>query len=184
MSLMDTIKQVLDEKIDEKEKDILDESEVKYKLDENGEQILDEEGNPIPVDEKDMDDDEDKDKDDMDDKDKKKEKVDVKESLSKIFAKADVSEEIVNDLETLFSAAVDEKVNERNEELLDEFGGGVQVPDGPGLAEKVIHYLGNPDDARRIGGRAKQAVASHLGAADKHAAVIQSLLAGGSEIVL
>jgi 3-deoxy-D-manno-octulosonic-acid transferase len=61
-------------------------------------------------------------------------------------------------------------------ELLDEFGGGVQVPDGAELAEKVVYYLGNPDEAQQLGERAKRAVASHLGAADKHAAIVQRLL--------
>lgn len=62
--------------------------------------------------------------------------------------------------------------------LLDEFGGGLQVSDGDELAEKVIYYLSHTDEARQIGERAKKAVASHLGAADKHAAVVQKLLQG------
>lgn len=118
---MDKIKKVLDEKITDKEAKILSEGEVKYKLDEKGDPVLDEKGDPIVVDEKkdekDMKDKKDMKGDEDDDDDEDDDKMDVKESLSKIFAKAEISEEIVSDLETLFNAAVDEKFNSKVKEL-------------------------------------------------------------------
>ncbi|MFC1516032.1 3-deoxy-D-manno-octulosonic acid transferase [Thermodesulfobacteriota bacterium] len=60
--------------------------------------------------------------------------------------------------------------------LLDQTGGGIQVKDGQELAEKVVYYLTNPDQAKRIGESARRAVVSHQGAAEKHATVIYKLL--------
>lgn len=139
MSLVDKIRKILDEKVAEKETVLIDEV------------TLDEKGNPFAKkddsksddkeDDKsdDEDDDESDDEDDgeKDDKmDKKKDKVDVKESLAKIFAKANISEDLFTDLETLFNAAVTEKISEKSEEyeayqteeiakLVEEFEGRV-----------------------------------------------------------
>jgi hypothetical protein len=115
---MTKIKKVLDEQVAAKEKTILDENTIEYKLDENGVPVLDEDGNKIVVEkfekmekgDKKDDEEDDEEDDDDDPKKDKKEKVDVKESLSKIFAKTTISEEVASDLETLFNAAVDEKV--------------------------------------------------------------------------
>jgi len=60
--------------------------------------------------------------------------------------------------------------------LLDKTGGGIQVKDSRELAEKMLHYLTHPDDAKAVGKLAKEAVMSNKGAADKHAAVIFRLV--------
>jgi 3-deoxy-D-manno-octulosonic-acid transferase len=62
-------------------------------------------------------------------------------------------------------------------EILDKTGGGLQVKTPLELAEKAIYYLTRPEEANAIGIRAKKAVMSNKGAADKHAMVIQRLLA-------
>ncbi len=56
--------------------------------------------------------------------------------------------------------------------ILDKTGGGIQVKDGRDLAEKMLYYLTHPDEANSVGKLAKEAVMSHQGAAEKHAAVI------------
>jgi len=61
-------------------------------------------------------------------------------------------------------------------ELLDKTGGGIQVQDGPALADKALFCLNHPEKAERIGLRAREAALSHQGAAQKHAAVIKKLL--------
>jgi 3-deoxy-D-manno-octulosonic-acid transferase len=61
-------------------------------------------------------------------------------------------------------------------ELLESTGGGIQVANEVELAEKVADYFSRPDMAAGIGFRAKQAVLSQSGAADRHAAVIYRLL--------
>ena len=61
-------------------------------------------------------------------------------------------------------------------ELLDKTGGGIQVADGPQLAEKALYFLANPQHAEQIGKRAQKAVLANQGAARKHAAAIRQLL--------
>ncbi len=61
-------------------------------------------------------------------------------------------------------------------ELLDKTGGGIQVKNPQELIEKAIYYLTHPDEADAMGKRAKKAVMSNKGSADKHAAVIHRLL--------
>lgn len=62
-------------------------------------------------------------------------------------------------------------------ELLDKTGGGIRVADGPDLAEKIDYFFRHPEEARRVGRLARQAVLFHKGAARKHADAICSLLA-------
>jgi 3-deoxy-D-manno-octulosonic-acid transferase len=62
-------------------------------------------------------------------------------------------------------------------ELLDKTGGGIQVADGPDLAEKIDYFFRHPEEARRVGRLARQAVLFHKGAARKHADSICGLLA-------
>ena len=61
-------------------------------------------------------------------------------------------------------------------ELLDKTGGGIQVQDGTDLADKALYCFNHPGKAESIGLRAREAVLSHQGAAQKHAAVIKRLL--------
>lgn len=61
-------------------------------------------------------------------------------------------------------------------ELLDKTGGGIQVADGPDLAEKISYFFRYPEEARRVGRLARQAVLYHQGAARKHADAICGLL--------
>ncbi|MDP2647131.1 MAG: glycosyltransferase N-terminal domain-containing protein [Desulfobacterales bacterium] len=61
-------------------------------------------------------------------------------------------------------------------DLLSRAGGGIEVRDGKDLAEKAIYYLSHPEEAGRIGRRAKEAIRSHTGAARKHAEVIHRLV--------
>jgi 3-deoxy-D-manno-octulosonic-acid transferase len=63
-------------------------------------------------------------------------------------------------------------------ELLDKTGGGIQVADGPDLAEKIDYLFSHPEEARRVGELARQAVLFHKGAARKHADAVCGLLAG------
>jgi 3-deoxy-D-manno-octulosonic-acid transferase len=63
-------------------------------------------------------------------------------------------------------------------DLLDKAGGGIEVKDGPDLAEKAIYYLTHPHEARVVGESARRAVVAHQGAAAKHAAVIYQLIEG------
>ncbi len=62
-------------------------------------------------------------------------------------------------------------------ELLEKTGGGLQVNNPRELAETAIYYLTHPEAAAAMGKGAKKAVLSNQGAAHKHAAVIQRLLA-------
>lgn len=61
-------------------------------------------------------------------------------------------------------------------ELLDNTGGGIQVPDGAALAAQALYLLTHPGAAEQIGKRARKAVEAHQGAAQKHAAVIRQLM--------
>ncbi len=60
--------------------------------------------------------------------------------------------------------------------LLETFGGGMGVKDGRELADRAIHLLTHPDEARRLGRLAKSAVLANQGAAHRHARVINNLL--------
>jgi len=62
-------------------------------------------------------------------------------------------------------------------EMLEKTGGGIQVEDGHSLAQKVIYFFAHPQEAKKTGHRAYEAVLSHQGAAPKHAAVVYRLLA-------
>lgn len=61
--------------------------------------------------------------------------------------------------------------------LLETAGGGICVQDGMALADRAVHLLKHPDEARRLGRLAKQAVLSNQGAARRHARVVAELLA-------
>jgi 3-deoxy-D-manno-octulosonic-acid transferase len=60
--------------------------------------------------------------------------------------------------------------------LLETAGGGICVKDGTELADRAIHLLLHPEEARRLGGLAKRAVLSNQGAARRHARVIAEVL--------
>jgi 3-deoxy-D-manno-octulosonic-acid transferase len=60
--------------------------------------------------------------------------------------------------------------------LLESTGGGMEVKDGNDLAEKVLFFITRPDQANKTGHSARRAVEMNLGAAQKHAEVIYSLL--------
>lgn len=60
--------------------------------------------------------------------------------------------------------------------LLERTGGGMPVADGQALSERMLHFLAHPREADAVGRRARNAVASHAGAAGKHADVICRLL--------
>jgi 3-deoxy-D-manno-octulosonic-acid transferase len=60
--------------------------------------------------------------------------------------------------------------------LLESTGGGVEVKDGNALAEKVLFFITQPDQARKTGDLARKAVEMNQGAAFKHAEVITRLL--------
>lgn len=60
--------------------------------------------------------------------------------------------------------------------LLETTGGGMCVQDGMELADRAIHLLTHPGEARRLGRSAKRAVLSNQGAARRHARVIADLL--------
>lgn len=60
--------------------------------------------------------------------------------------------------------------------LLESTGGGIEVKDGNDLAEKVLFFITQPDQARKTGILARKAVEMNQGAAKKHAEVIRSLL--------
>jgi 3-deoxy-D-manno-octulosonic-acid transferase len=61
-------------------------------------------------------------------------------------------------------------------DLIEEAGGGETVTDGNMLAQRVMALLAYPQQAHNMGDRAKAAVISQAGAADRHASVIASLL--------
>ncbi len=60
--------------------------------------------------------------------------------------------------------------------LLETAGGGICVKDGMELADRAVHLLMHPDEARRLGRLAKRAVLSNQGAARRHAQVVAELL--------
>lgn len=62
------------------------------------------------------------------------------------------------------------------QELIERFGGGIQVADGPELAEKILSLLADPKQARQVSEQARKAVEANRGAAGKHAQAIHSLL--------
>ena len=64
--------------------------------------------------------------------------------------------------------------------LLENNGAGFIVHDAAELASLAITWLRQPDQARSIGRRARQAILSHRGAAAKHAGVVMRLLGAGS----
>lgn len=59
---------------------------------------------------------------------------------------------------------------------LEQNGAGFVVHDAAGLAHLAVSWLRNPDQARAIGRKARQAILSHRGAAIKHAQVVMDLL--------
>lgn len=60
--------------------------------------------------------------------------------------------------------------------LLETFGGGMGVKDGWELADRAIHLLTHPGQARRLGRSAKRAVLANQGAARRHARVVMDVL--------
>jgi len=60
--------------------------------------------------------------------------------------------------------------------LLAKAGGGVQVENGRELTERILDLFQHPEKAVQIGRAAKEAVMTHKGAAEKHAAVILRVL--------
>ena len=60
--------------------------------------------------------------------------------------------------------------------LLETSGGGICVKDGTELADRAVHLLMHPDEARRLGRLAKKAVLSNQGAARRHARVVAGLM--------
>lgn len=61
--------------------------------------------------------------------------------------------------------------------LLDASDAGIQVADGRELADKMLYYLNHPEKAAMTGHRARKAVVTRSGAAEKHADVICRVLA-------
>lgn len=74
----------------------------------------------------------------------------------------------------LFGPCMDDFREARD--LIEEAGGGETVSDGKMLAKRLMGLMAYPEEARKMGGRAKAAVISQAGAADGHASVIASLL--------
>jgi 3-deoxy-D-manno-octulosonic-acid transferase len=60
--------------------------------------------------------------------------------------------------------------------LLENKGGGIPIKDGEELADKVIYFLGHPNEARKVGDKARKAVLANRGAAKKHAREICRIL--------
>jgi 3-deoxy-D-manno-octulosonic-acid transferase len=60
--------------------------------------------------------------------------------------------------------------------LLETAGGGICVKDEMELADRAVHLLMHPNEARRFGRLAKRAVLSNQGAARRHAQVIAGLM--------
>ncbi|HUU81399.1 MAG TPA: hypothetical protein VMW90_08120, partial [Acidobacteriota bacterium] len=60
--------------------------------------------------------------------------------------------------------------------LLEAAEAGVPVSDPGMLADKAIWFLRNPQELKKCGDRARQAVLKNQGAAQKHAQVIARLL--------
>jgi 3-deoxy-D-manno-octulosonic-acid transferase len=61
-------------------------------------------------------------------------------------------------------------------ERLEAVGGGYRVDSSRTLAERFIALASDPSALARIGGNARKAVVESRGAAERHAAVIRSLL--------
>ncbi len=74
----------------------------------------------------------------------------------------------------LYGSSMDDFMDAKDR--LERTGGGMTVEDGQALGEKVVYYLSHPEEARRMGSKAKEAVMSNRGAAQKHAAVILDLM--------
>ena len=62
--------------------------------------------------------------------------------------------------------------------ILEAVGAGLEVEDSVSLADKAMHFLSHPEESKRFGDRARQAVLRNKGAAEKHARVIERLLNG------
>ena len=60
--------------------------------------------------------------------------------------------------------------------LLETAGGGICVKDEMELADRAVHLLMHPNEARRMGRLAKRAVLTNQGAARRHARVVAELL--------
>ena len=60
--------------------------------------------------------------------------------------------------------------------MLEKAGAGVPVSSPMHLAEQAIWFLRHPDALKRCGAKARQAVMTSKGAAEKHAEVIRKLL--------
>ena len=60
--------------------------------------------------------------------------------------------------------------------LLETAGGGMCVKDEMDLADRAVHLLMHPNEARRMGRLAKRAVLTNQGAARRHARVVAELL--------
>jgi 3-deoxy-D-manno-octulosonic-acid transferase len=60
--------------------------------------------------------------------------------------------------------------------LLEKANAGVQVSGPKELAERAIWFLGHPEELKDAGVRAREAVLSNQGAAEKHAEVIKKLM--------
>jgi len=63
--------------------------------------------------------------------------------------------------------------------LLEKARAGVQVSGPAELAERAIWFLGHPEKLKNAGERAREAVLSNQGAAERHVGVIKRLLFGG-----
>ena len=74
----------------------------------------------------------------------------------------------------LYGASMEDFLDAK--ELLEKTGGGIQVSDAQDLFEKAYYYLSNPFAAEQMGVKARQAVISSRGAAQKHAEAILDLM--------
>lgn len=86
----------------------------------------------------------------------------------------DVLEAAVWAKPVLFGPHMEDFEEARN--LLETAGGGICVNDAGEMADRAIHLLKHPDEARRLGLLAEQAVLANRGAARRHARVIARLL--------
>ena len=74
----------------------------------------------------------------------------------------------------LYGPSMEDFLDARN--LLEETCGGIEIKDGNDLAQKVLFFLTRPDQAKKTGALARQAVEMNRGSAEKHAAVVCRLL--------
>jgi 3-deoxy-D-manno-octulosonic-acid transferase len=74
----------------------------------------------------------------------------------------------------LYGPFMDDFLDARD--LLEKTGGGIAVMSGRELTEKILDILMNPEKAKRLGDAAREAVFSHKGAAERHAAAIRKTL--------